>query len=1011
MVLCIGCCKTGIAGDCCEKKNDELIDREESALALTTNNLLRVARSYHRADRLTEAEPFYRQVLQREPNNAKALLQLASLTHALDRIPETIALYQQYLALVPDNAIARNNLAVAFVAQDNPDRAIYHYQQAIAVNPQCPEVYYNLGVVWAQQRQFAQAQQQYERAIAIKPDYLDAYNNLAGVLLEQEKPTEAIGQYHKMLALEPNHISAHRNLGIALLQVGDLKKGFAEYEWRWQSPDFAKNKSLHNFPQPRWNGEDLQGRTIAIYTEQGFGDAIQFIRYIPLVKARGARVIFECEPALMRLFTTVEGIDQLVEWGAQLPAFDVHTSLMSLPHLLGAGETPAPTETIPAQVPYLWKPQYPYPQGYGYTNKARLRGLESSQSAQADFVPVAPGFTLGAAPGQGDLPIKVGIVWGCKPTHGTAYKRSCSLEEFLPLFDFPGVAFYSLQKGPQVQEISQFSDKIISLDPLLHDFADTAAIIAQLDLVISIDTAVAHLAGAMGKPVWVLLPFAPDWRWMLKRTDSPWYPTMRLFRQSQLGNWSEVFVAVKIALQSFLQLAADRLYNQGNALRKQGHHEQAIALYQQSGTMQPNNANVCNNLAISMQNLQRFSEAIAYYQRASELDPNNANFYYNLGTAMLAAGRDLQEVIVYYQKATAITPHQAAYKNMGKAWRELGRIEEAIASYRQALIMEPEDAATHYGLSFALMLSGDLQNGFAEYEWRWQMPEFTTRYKKFFSRYLWDGSDLQGRRILVFAEQGFGDAIQFIRYIPYLKAKGPRVIVECRTELLRLFSTVSGVDELIPAESKIPDFDAIAPLMSLPHLLGAGEDARPYGETTIPAQVPYLYASEASEALKCLLRTDLSMKVGIVWSCNQDHPSFSRRSSSITDFLPLLELENITFYSLQKGPQVKDLEQLQGRVISLDPLLHDFADTAGAIAQLDLVISIDTSVAHLAGALGKPVWILLSFAPDWRWMLDRQDSPWYPTMRLFRQQTPGDWSDVFAAVKDALQSCDRNHKP
>jgi len=895
------------------------------------------------------------------------LLQLASLTHALDRIPETIALYEQYLALEPDNANARNNLAVAFLAQDDPERAIYHYQQAIAVNPQCAEVYYNLGVVWGQQGQFAQARQQYERAIALKPDYLDAYNNLAGVLLEQSEVQEAIGQYHKILALEPDSIGAHRNLGIALLQMGDLKNGFAEYEWRWQSPDFAKNKSLHNFPQPRWDGSDLQGRTIAIYTEQGFGDAIQFIRYIPLVKARGARVIFECEPALMRLFATVEGIDQLVEWGAQLPAFHVHTSLMSLPHLLGTT-----LETIPAQVPYLY-------------------GSEASEALKRLL--------------RTDLPIKVGIVWGCKPTHGTAHKRSCSLGEFSPLLDIPGVAFYSLQKGPQVRELDQFQDKIISLDPMLQDFADTAAIIAQLDLVISIDTAVAHLAGAMGKPVWVLLPFAPDWRWMLHRTDSPWYPTMGLFRQSQPGDWSGVFVAVKTALQSFLKLAADRLYNQGNALRKQGRHQQAIAHYHQSLTLQPNNANVYNNIAITLHNLQNFSEAIAYYQRASELDPNNANFYYNLGTAMLSAGRDLQEVIRQYQKATAIKPHQAAYKNMGKALRELGRIEEAIASYRQALTMEPEDAATHYGFSFALMLSGDLQNGFAEYEWRWHMPEFTTRYKKYFSRsrYLWDGSDLQGRTILVFAEQGFGDAIQFIRYIPHVKAKGPRVIVECRTELLRLFSTVPGIDRLIPAESQIPDFDAIAPLMSLPHLLGTTLEK-------IPAQVPYLHGSEASETLKCLLQTDRPVKVGIVWSCNQDHPSFSRRSCSITEFLPLLEIENITFYSLQKGPQVKDLEQLKDKVISLDPLLHDFADTAGAIAQLDLVISIDTSVAHLAGALGKPVWILLPFAPDWRWMLDRQDSPWYPTMRLFRQQTPGDWSIVFAAVKDSLQSFDRNHK-
>ena len=290
--------------------------------------------------------------------------------------------------------------------------------------------------------------------------------------------------------------------------MGDLAAGFVGYHWRLQWEPFLPPSAL---TQPQWDGAPLLNKPILLYAEQGLGDTLQFIRYVPLVAQRGGRVIVQCQPSLVALLATVTGVQQILPAGMPLPPFEVHASLMSLPGLLGTT-----LATIPHQVPYLKLPQ------------ARV--------------------SVATAP---DTRIKIGIVWAGNPQNPYDPYRSCPLSCFLHGLALPGVTLYSLQHEVPSADLDQFNQSSLQdVGSQLLDFVDTAAVIAQMDLIISIDTAVVHLAGALGKPVWLVLPFVPDWRWMLDRTDSPWYPTLRLFRQQAWGDWAGVFAQVHQALRN-----------------------------------------------------------------------------------------------------------------------------------------------------------------------------------------------------------------------------------------------------------------------------------------------------------------------------------------------------------------------------------------------------------------------------------------------------------------------------
>ena len=402
-------------------------------------------------------------------------------------------------------------------------------------------------------------------------------------------------------------------------------------------------------------------------------------------------------------------------------------------------------------------------------------------------------------------------------------------------------------------------------------------------------------------------------------------------------------------------------------------------------------------IAIAQVEQKKLEAATTSYQKALAIAPDAAHLHYALGVVQQQRG-NWEAAIDGYQQAVKLEPSdRKAWTNLGALFQEMGQPQASIDCYQNILSLDPEDAIAHMNLSIVLRQLGDWERGFAEFEWRWRCPDKAPRD---FTQPLWDGSDLDGKTILIHAEDGYGDTIQFIRFLPQVAQRGGRAIVECPPWLVRLLGCVPGIAELVPFGSPLPEFAVHAPLLSLLHLLRATPE-------TLPSP-PYLSVPDSTRVTLQADsdRFDDRFKVGIVWAGNPNHQRDHDRSTTLEQFLPLLAVEGVAFYSLQKGPRSPELAQFSQRsqIQDLSAELEDFADTAAAIEQLDLVISVDTSVAHLAGALGKPVWVLLSHNADWRWMLDRNDTPWYHTLRLFRQSQRGDWAGVFARVAQELQA-------
>ncbi len=444
---------------------------------------------------------------------------------------------------------------------------------------------------------------------------------------------------------------------------------------------------------------------------------------------------------------------------------------------------------------------------------------------------------------------------------------------------------------------------------------------------------------------------------------------------------------------------AEAHYNLGIALKEKGQLDQAIASIEKAIDLKADFAVAQNDLGIALKENGQLDAAVAAFEKAITLDPNYAEAHYNLGIVLNDKGQ-LDGAIAAYQRSIALNPKSVeAHDNLGNTLMAKGELEKAIVAYRRAIALNPNLPEPHYNLAWVLLLRGDWGQGWLEYEWRWKTREFQLPEREF-SKPLWDGSDLNGRTILLHAEQGFGDAIQFMRYVPLVAGRGGRVVVEVRPQLLRLLRQLPGVEQWIPSGQPLPAFDVRCPLMSLPHLFATTMQ-------TIPAQEPLRLDPDLVQTWRHRLQSQPSgLKVGLVWAGSPTFKGDRTRSMTLDRLAALSSVRDVTFYSLQKGAAATaaDRPPTGLQLVNLAPELHDFADTAAAMCMMDLVITTDTSVAHLAGALGRPVWVMLQFMPDWRWLLDRADSPWYPTMQLFRQKKPGDWDGVISHIAEALSA-------
>ncbi|MCP3466299.1 tetratricopeptide repeat protein [Bradyrhizobium sp. CCGUVB23] len=435
----------------------------------------------------------------------------------------------------------------------------------------------------------------------------------------------------------------------------------------------------------------------------------------------------------------------------------------------------------------------------------------------------------------------------------------------------------------------------------------------------------------------------------------------------------------------------------GLVLHEAGHLHQAAATYQRTIARDPADHVITSNLGACLCELGLFDEAIAACERALELKADHAPAHTNLGIIFEKQGR-VEAAVAAHRRAVVADPAYAkGHANLAVALRNAGEIDAALAASHQAIALDPEQPLAQYNHAHFLLMNGDFASGFEAYQWRRRCKTLSDG-DPIFSEPEWRGEPLLGCRLLLFAEYGLGDALQFVRYLPMVAAQGGSIILQVQPALASLLRMMEGVTVIARGEP-LPPFDVQLPLMSLPRVFGTTLD-------TIPSNVPYLHPDPA-RVLRWRAALDglSALKVGVVWAGNPRHKGDAQRSLLAEEVLPCLITPGVQLYSLQKEPREADvpvLAALGTDIIDLAPALGDFSDTAAAVAALDLVIAVDTSVAHLAGALGRPVWMLLPYALDWRWLRDREDSPWYPTMRLFRQRRPGEWDDPLMRMSAAL---------
>jgi tetratricopeptide (TPR) repeat protein len=718
--------------------------------------------------------------------------------------------------------------------------------------------------------------------------------------------------------------------------------------------------------------------------------------------------------------------------------------------------------------------------------------------------------------------------------------------------------FFSLQKDlrPGDQATLHERPEIVDLTAELTDFVETAALVSCLDLVITIDSSVAHLAAALGRPTWILLPYAPDYRWLLDREDSPWYPTVRLFRQTETRDYSsaldhvrdelailiaarqpegrttdlvpstprgssgattpdalcsaglgcvragqfadargfgeqalainpdhagalhlmgllslqtrqfdqavewitrairqkaepEYLVALGITLlnqgrkedafkaydkavqlkpddpdlwknlgdilieltrlpealltfQHMLTLDPDHWYaacRTGHVLDELGRSEEALIYLDQASTLAPNKWMISEARGVALRKLKRPEESLAEMKRAHALNPHDANICNNLGLTLQLLGRDT-EAMGWFDRSLALRPDFVpALINRASSLQQLHRFEEAAAIYNHVATIDPDNAVPGWNLSILRLLTGDFEKGWAGREQRWRLP---SNYPKI-SEPIWLGKEsLRGKTILIGPDEGLGDTLQFARYVPMVAERGARVLLVVQDPLHSLLSALPGVSECFPtSQTLFPPFDLHCPIMSLPLAFGTRLDTVPAPTRYLPDPAPVRVQAWRDRLDRLTPRGKL--RVGLVWSGNPNHGNDHNRSTSLRTLSPLLDAD-ASFISLQKDPRPVDRAFLRERPDIIDPTadLTDFVETAALVSCLDLVITIDSSVAHLAAALGRPTWMVLPYVPDYRWLLDREDSPWYPTMRLFRQSKNRDYGEVVERVRSEL---------
>ncbi|WNO04892.1 tetratricopeptide repeat protein [Rhodoferax mekongensis] len=955
-----------------------------------SNELFSRALSLQSAGLGDAARQAYEALLREEPEHLNALNNLGILCNSMGEHQQALGLFEQLIALVPQEAKAHTNRGVALKALGRLEDAAQAYQHALTLDPRFHSAHNNLGNLLYNQGAFDKALNYFETASSLQPQLgeyrfmlakcllelqqmerarseltlvlradptnADAWGTLARLWSEKHAMPEALACFERGIAVRPDYAGLIYNRGLARLLAGDLPGGFADYERRFDVPDFP-SKRLQT-PKPLWQGQPLPDQTLLIHAEQGLGDTLQFLRYIDLAAKRALRVQLLIQESLTSLAVLPANVE-LVHEGARTPHFDVVCPLLSLPHLLGPALPGTDALNIPQAIPYL--------------------KLDHRRSANWES-----NFQKPEMHGK----LRVGLVWAGNPTHKNDANRSMDFSALSALWDLDGVHFFSFQVGARSADLDTLTPaqraKVTDMAPLLKDFGDTAAALVHVDLLVCVDTSICHVAGALGLPVWLLIPWMPDWRWLLHREDSPWYPSVRILRQPAYRDWASVLQSLTKDLNALAQ---------PQSAAGQQRQQAAHALVEQGRVL-----------------LERNEPALArpaFWQALREC-PTHARAASALAIAAFRAG-DTHAALMMGSRACRQSPHDPEnWSNCGAYFKAVGDLPGTLACFERGIAVRPDYAGLIYNRGLARLLAGDLPGGFADYERRFDVPDFPSKRLQT-PKPLWQGQPLPDQTLLIHAEQGLGDTLQFLRYIDLAAKRALRVQLLIQESLTSLAVLPANV-ELVHEGARTPHFDVVCPLLSLPHLLGPalpGTDA-----LNIPQAIPYLKLDHRRSANweSNFQKPEMhgKLRVGLVWAGNPTHKNDANRSMDFSALSALWDLDGVHFFSFQVGARSADLDTLtpaqRAKVTDMAPLLKDFGDTAAALVHVDLLVCVDTSICHVAGALGLPVWLLIPWMPDWRWLLHREDSPWYPSVRILRQPAYRDWASVLQSLTKDLNA-------
>jgi tetratricopeptide (TPR) repeat protein len=958
-------------------------------------------------------------VLDSHPKSVPALSALSTVYLDRNQPKEAERALRRALDIAPNDAKLWVQLGANQSASEKHAESAESWERALFHDPQNADALSNLGVYERNRGELGLSVFLQRRAVEVDPNHAEGWNNLGIAELEAARDPLAMDAFRQAIAVRPGYPDAHLALGMALLNGGDYEQGLKHYEFRLRTDKLGISSTKPNIPY--WRGGDPKGLSLFLMAEQGFGDAFQFSRYALWLKERGAAKVFiGCRGVIGHLLATIPGVDGVYGDGDKLPKADAMAFMMSMPGLTGMR-----LATIPAYESYM--------------------SADPVRVAQwAEWLARKPGF-------------RVGIVWQGNPDPKVDKGRSYPLAALEPLAKIPGLRLIAIQKGKGEEQIDALAGRFEverpgpDFDAGKDAFADTAAMMMNLDLIVTSDTAIAHLAGALGRPCWVVLKAHPEWRWLRDRSDSPWYPSTRLFRRFHREAEETTFAAVMGRLAAALEKlvagdlsqrhvsapsipgkinpvdptatfnAALEAQRKGDyqaaevgfsevleykalrpgalhmlgviALHREKNHRAAI-LFREAERAGLSSSEFLTNFSISLRRTGKIEEALDYLRKAIEQRPT-PEAHLSLGNVLRDECR-WEESLANYHAALKLRPDLSkAHRGIGNLMRDIHRPEESLAAFEQARAIEPGDHDLILDHAHAKLFAGDFPGGFKDYEARWGSKEMRPRT---FDVPRWDGSPQPGKTVMIHGEQGFGDNIQFVRFVSEAARRVGKVVLEVRGPLLSLFRTfdAGAPIEIVEQGRAKPACDYEMPMLTLPMVLGTTIDA-------VPPPARFDIARERVDAWRERFPKS-GLKVGLIWQGNPKARADQGRSPPLSELAPLLDVPGVSFVSLQKtdGLEQIDASPFAGRMIVPGQALGDFAETAAAILALDLVISSCTATLHLAATLGVPVFGMLKFHADWRWLNERDDSPWYPSLKLFRQQTVFDWKSVVEPIKAAL---------